>query len=295
MYSISGIIVVVLYGLFYFFAMTYVPPKPSVSCPPVVFSHRAAVPASELLQSFDAPAPGSIGALQWIKDRGVCAFDVDCFTTIDKVLVVGHPTELAERLHLANSPDALSLEQIRDVDGGMTPTILDFLCAAAEVTPACPPSDAAEVSQRTPLRILIEPKGASASLFTIETLAAAVRESGFGDKEVGVWVSEPALADAAAATGVLTPLLPVKGSSWPPKYFQTHWAAVGPPVAHPNLGEISALVRHSSSGRGGAAVLTWVVDEPDQLQRAIVVADAAGVISNEPFTILANTREVCGR
>ena len=54
-----------------------------------VFSHRAAAPGMDSVLG-----PGSLASTAWLLERGVCAFDVDCFTTRDGELVVGHPTEV---------------------------------------------------------------------------------------------------------------------------------------------------------------------------------------------------------
>jgi hypothetical protein len=279
---------------------------------------------------------------------GICAFDVDCFETLDGVLIVGHPTEITQRLNLEVSPDLLSLNQLRDEDGGQSPTVLDFLAAVSEVPPSCAHNGN---QQRMPLRILIEPKGSSASERTVAALAAAVRECGLRDDEVGVWMSDSSLADAASATGILAPLLPVKGgggssgssSSLLPQqkedattaddFYLRHWTAIGPPVAHPALAQLSSLARKTmsssssspalnsaviatgggpdppSSGGGGAtisgspvgmpvasmpvAVITWVVDDREQLMRAVEVAAVDGVVSNDPQAMLAEVAGLC--
>ena len=52
----------------------------SVSCGGVVvFGHRAALPPGAVEDPNGPVAPGSAAAVTWLAEKGVCAYDVDCF------------------------------------------------------------------------------------------------------------------------------------------------------------------------------------------------------------------------
>ncbi|CAK0867491.1 unnamed protein product [Prorocentrum cordatum] len=261
-------------------------------------SHRAAMPPS-LGGDISQRPPGSIQSVAAIMQRGICAFDVDVFRTADDVLVVGHPSEVRERLSLSTPPTALTLSELHTLDGGSTATVLELLQAIRQLAPAAGPcsrtpeltgdkgngassGDAssaegevalaaaaaagqetaktkrASSAKKTPLRLLLEPKGDAASVETVRAIAAAARAAGLSADEVGVWVSRPELAAAAAATGALAPALAIKARALPQGLLAPAgdvWAAVGPAADFPELLSFADSVR----GRG-QIVLAWGVD-----------------------------------
>ncbi|CAK0867492.1 unnamed protein product [Prorocentrum cordatum] len=221
-------------------------------------SHRAAMPPS-LGGDISQRPPGSIQSVAAIMQRGICAFDVDVFRTADDVLVVGHPSEVRERLSLSTPPTALTLSELHTLDGGSTATVLELLQAIRQLAPAAGPcsrtpeltgdkgngassGDAssaegevalaaaaaagqetaktkrASSAKKTPLRLLLEPKGDAASVETVRAIARALPQ------------------------GLLAPAGDV-------------WAAVGPAADFPELLSFADSVR----GRG-QIVLAWGVD-----------------------------------
>ena len=327
----------------------------------VIMSHRAAMPPS--LGDMSSQPPGSTEAVVSIMQRGVCAFDADCFSTVDDVLVVGHPVEVQKRLSLGTPPTDLTLEQLHMLDRGKIITVFEFLRAVVELAPESGPcrrhhrrggsggegawDDGASDEVRkngddrggggggdgdgeereggdaraaglkehgkkphrrkhkksTPLRLLLEPKGESATKESVATIATAAKAAGLAPDEVGVWVQTPELADAARATAVLTPLFAVKTK--PPQGWglgallqgfsqDTDWASypetwkgVGPPIDYPDLPAFAARARDQ-----GQILLSWVVDSKEDLIAALR-ASAEVVISNEPFEIAKELASMC--
>ena len=259
----------------------------------LLISHRAAIPAS-LGEDTSSRPPGSVEAAVAIMQRGICAFDVDLFLTADEVLVVGHPAEVQHRLALSTAPTALTLDELRSLDRGKTATVFEFLRAIVEQAPsmgACwreRRKYGGASAKATPLRVLLEPKGNAATSQSVRTIAEAARAGGLRNDEVGVWVSEPAVAAVAVRTGMLTPLLAIKSSAGlkkPPR--GDVWAAVGPPI---NFAALSAFtnVTHGQN----QAVFTWVVDTKVDLKVAMD-ASVEGIISNEPFHIAKELSSIC--
>ena len=148
---------------------------------PMVISHRAAFPASAITNDRSSQVatllpPGSIKSLEALKSRGVCAFDVDVFATLDSQLVVGHPDEVKRRLHLTSLPSSMTLSQLRKLDGGQTATVEEFLSAAAEC----------EKAGDNRIRVLLELKGSSATKKSLEAISSSVTNSNLGPGETGV-------------------------------------------------------------------------------------------------------------
>ena len=148
--------------------------------------------------------------------------------------------------------------------------------------------------KRSPLRLLVEPKGEAASEESLRMIATAARAAGLGPREVGVWVPTAELAAAATATRVLAPLLAVKSHEDPFRSWlgaaagaEGVWDAVGPPIDFPALPDFAAR-RH---GRGQALFL-WCVDTKEQLFAALA-ASADGIISNEPFLMAGHLASAC--
>lgn len=244
-----------------------------------VFSHRA---------SATGASPGSLAALTVLMQSGVCAFDVDCFETKDGILVIGHPDEVKSRLNLDHSPSDVNFAELRVRDRGQTSTVNDFIRAVALQSGPCGVSHSKSSSNSPKLRLLIEPKGSSASMGTILQLASAVRASGLKRAEVGVWVTSSKLADAVRLWG-MTPLYPVKGADSARGTSDTslHWQVIGPNVDNPQLFQLVETARSLHQ-----AVVVWTVDTSAQLAKALE-ASVDGIISNEPLLIKKLLSEMC--
>jgi hypothetical protein len=240
----------------------------------VVFSHRGAAPGF---------FPGSIESANWLMERGVCAFDVDIFETLDSRLLIGHPIEIQQRLGLTNglTPENMGFDELDLLVLGQLASVDDFLRTVKFESAQCLKFR----REATTPRILLEPKGASASASTIRKLAASARRAGFQAGDIGVWLTDPSLADIARHLGLL-PLLPLKGSeAIPPNLL--NWVAVGPPIHHPSIAVVA-----KKAYAAGLGLIIWVIDDSAQLGESLKLL-AKGVVSNSPAQISAALLETC--
>ena len=193
---------------------------------PLVISHRAAFPSSATKQGTrkDVSAllpPGSVKSgedrrqftnlslyipndskrryhcilvalvpVAALASRGVCAFDVDVFSTADNVLVVGHPDEVRKRLHLNDAPTSLTLEGLRRKDGGQTATVSEFIEAAKDCKDSGADPKLSGGGSQAKLRLLFELKGDSATPHSLQSISESAKAAGVGISETGVWVQE---------------------------------------------------------------------------------------------------------
>ena len=214
---------------------------------PVVYSHRAAVPPTEAPPgaSLPLPPPGSLAALSVIPG---CRYDIDVFQDAAGELVVGHPAEIVQRLGFPSEERIATIthEELRALDPQIT-TLREFMGAWAR---KCHHSERrrrarrlgsggggsssggdsgggdrgggggggasrrlGETGEATSLELLIEPKTHSATTRTVALIAAMAIEFSIPSGVIGVWSGQRALAIEATASGLLTPLYPVKTST----------------------------------------------------------------------------------
>ena len=167
---------------------------PPCHYPPLVISHRAAFPPSatkSLAKDVSALLPpGSVKSVAALSSRGVCAFDVDVFATADASLVVGHPDEVRRRLHLKESPTSLTLALLRELDGGETATVEEFIEAAKDCKDSGVDPKLSGGGAQAKLRLLFELKGDSATSQSLQSISKSAKAAGVGVSETGVWVQE---------------------------------------------------------------------------------------------------------
>ena len=272
---------------------------------PVVFAHRAALAPSEAA-SLDAalPPPGSLSALAAVSG---CRFDVDVFLDATGELVVGHPAEIMQRLGFPSEERLATVAhaELRALDPHIA-LLSDFMRAWAE---KCHPArrlgwrgrrlsgggggdgggDAAVTRRQldsrqeaTSLELLIEPKQQAATTRTVALIAAMVVELDIPRNVIGLWTGQRALGLASTASGVLTPLFPIKASTPQDEGdISDVFTYVGPAVNN---------LEHDLSRRG-TSVITWTVDTEEQARTALEHPRVVGIVSNQPRAM----RETVGR
>lgn len=244
-------------------------------CDMEVFSHRGAL--------IDDKAPGSIESVTDLMQHGICSFDVDCFKTSDNELVIGHPLEMMKRLKLEQSPDTLTLKELLKISS-QTSTVYDFLRIANELKSECYFVNKKQ-SHKGDLRVLIEPKGSSASIETVLSIAGMATEFNYLQGEVGLWLTELGVAVKTHGT-LLKSLAPIKNGFDSPVNGKV-FAAVGPSVFNDQLVDVVRDARKQDQ-----SVLVWVVDRPDELD-IISELEISAIISNQPIAMKKHISHRC--
>jgi glycerophosphoryl diester phosphodiesterase len=233
-----------------------------------IFSHKASI------VGFQA---GSIGAFEELFRREICSFDIDLFLTADGVLVVGHPTEIQQRLNLHISAENVNFDELFDQSGDALLMFDEVICIVAKGLHSCiRPVEHV-------VHLLVEPKGRAASIETIHAIRSAASVCGLEAQEIGVWVQDSSVARVAELVGMRA-LLPIKDSGSSPQDLGTisTWSGIGPSIKHSSLDQMSKLVKSSSSTK--KLFFTWVVDDRNELLVAAKVS-ADGIISNDPVAM----------
>jgi glycerophosphoryl diester phosphodiesterase len=243
-----------------------------------VFSHRGAVMDDVSL------TPGSIESVTLLMKNGVCSFDVDCFQTVDGELVIGHPQEMTTRLQLSQTPDQMTMAQLRSIDHGQISSVREFLKVAHDMKSECN-----FVNKRhhvTGLRVLIEPKGESASLDNLHQIASIVKELGYIKGEVGLWLTNTDLAVRTQDT-LLEPLAPIKNGLGSPTNSGGVFRAIGPSIYDVQLVDVIGEAKLQ-----GQTTFVWVVDHPSELD-IISGLGVNGIISNQPIAMKRYLSALC--